>query len=353
MKKNIIYIALIAGIISLVIFSSGCNNKKRDIDSLNVDSEVKIDSKGQKYIVDPSKLQSGGPPKDGIPSIDEPKFIKVNEADFLNDNELVLGLDYNGVVKAYPFQILVWHEIVNDFANDKPILVTYCPLCGTGIAFNRQLDGETVEFGVSGKLYNSDLVMYDRKTDSYWQQLTGEAIVGELSGMMLEKIPIDTVTWGEWRAKHPDTLVLSRNTGFIRPYGSSPYGDYDSSQEIYFPVDNLDKRLHPKAFVYGIDINGKYKAYPWDEVKNVRVINDEFAGKRLLIVSTETNAVRVYDRKQLEFKIINGKLVDNNGNELNLDGSGDMEGLEEIIGVNSFWFAWAAFHPETELFIAE
>ncbi|MFQ5976245.1 MAG: DUF3179 domain-containing (seleno)protein, partial [Candidatus Hydrothermarchaeales archaeon] len=148
-----------------------------------MEEEIKVTEDGVRYIVHPSKLVSGGPPKDGIPSIDNPKFISIKEADkFLDDDELVVGINFKGVKRAYPLQIMVYHEVVNDIINDDPLLITYCPLCGTGIAFKRTIDGEAVEFGVSGKLYNSDLVLYDRKTDSYWDQITGRAIIGELVG---------------------------------------------------------------------------------------------------------------------------------------------------------------------------
>ena len=188
--------------------------------------EIKTLPDGTKYIVHPNKLLSGGPPKDGIPSIDRPKFISAQDANkFLNDNELVLGIDLNGDKKAYSFQILVWHEIVNDIVAGKPVAITYCPLCGTGIAYERTINNEPVEFGVSGLLHNSDLVMYDRKTDTLWGQINGKAIIGELTGMRLKQVPIDTVTWGDWKKLNPDTKVLSRETGFIRSYGRSPYGD--------------------------------------------------------------------------------------------------------------------------------
>lgn len=304
-----------------------------------------------------NKILSGGPPKDGIPSIDKPKFISVEEADkFLDDNDLVLGLNYNNVQKAYPLRILNWHEIVNDFANDEAVLITYCPLCGTGIAFKREINNEEVEFGTSGKLYNSNLVMYDRKTDSYWYQLTGEAIVGELTGMKLEKIAIDTVRWSDWKKQYPNTLALSRDTGFIRNYDVNPYGDYENSKDIFFPVDNDDDRLFAKEFIYGIEINGKTKAYPWSEVKKTIIVNDEFNDKKLLVLSKpEDGAVRIFDRsfnnKVLEFRYEDNKLLDQDNIEWNFNGESSKGKLNEIIGVNSFWFAWVATNTETELFI--
>ena len=185
----------LSAIIFLAFFVVACSGQNS---SSAGDEDIKVTSSGVKYIVDPAKILSGGPPKDGIPSIDNPKFVSVKEADaWIQDNELVLGLIYKGVKRVYPLQILVWHEIVNDSVAGDPLLITYCPLCGSGIAFERVLDGKAVEFGTSGKLYNSNLVMYDRKTDTYWTQIDGKAIVGELTGQELKEISIDTVAWRE------------------------------------------------------------------------------------------------------------------------------------------------------------
>ncbi len=285
--------------------------------------EIKTLPDGTKYIVHPNKLLSGGPPKDGIPSIDNPKFVSAEEANkFVRDDELVLGINLNGDKRAYPFQILVWHEIVNDIVNNNPVAVTYCPLCGTGIAYERTINNEPVEFGVSGLLYNSDLVMYDRKTDTLWDQVTGRAIIGELTGMRLKQVPIDTVTWEDWKKLHPDTKVLSRETGFIRSYGRTPYGDYDTSRSIYFPVENEDLRLHPKEVIFGVEINGRYKAYTEEDLKKLGKIEDTFNGANLIVERSESGIVTVKNK------------------DIN----------EDIIPVRSFWFAWFAFHPDTELY---
>ena len=298
-------------------------NIKEGSTDFKADEEIKTLPDGTKYIIHPNKLLSGGPPKDGIPSIDKPKFVSVNEANkYINDKELILGININGDKRAYPFQILVWHEIVNDVIGNKPVVITYCPLCGTGIAFNRTINGEAVEFGVSGLLYNSDLVMYDRKTDTLWQQVTGKAIVGKLTGVRLKQLPLDTLTWGEWKSLYPDTKVLSRDTSFIRSYGRSPYGDYDTSKSIYFPVENEDNSLHPKEVVYGIQINGKYKAYREEDLKNLNKIDDKVDGISLVIERSDSGIVTITNK----------------------------DTKQEIIPVRSFWFAWFAFHPDTELY---
>ncbi|MCS4538738.1 MAG: DUF3179 domain-containing protein [Thaumarchaeota archaeon] len=328
---------------------------------IKAEPQVQI-TNGVKHIVPLNKILSGGPPKDGIPSIDKPKFISSGEANkFLNDDDLVLGLYFDGVARAYPRMILVWHEIVNDKINGKPILITYCPLCYTGATFIRTINGEGVEFGVSGKLYNSDLVMYDRKTESYWSQILGQAIVGELAGLNLERIHVDTLEWKAWKKLHPKTEVLSKDTGINRPYGQDPYGSYYQSRELYFPVENQDNRLHPKSVVYGVELGGRAKAYPDAVLAKVIVVSDVVGDAPLLVArNPETQTVRIFERKignaTLEFEFRNGKLYDKQtGSEWNFEGfaiNGKYANTQLVstIAPAHFWFAWAAFKPGTELF---
>lgn len=321
---------------------------------------------GVKHIVPLDQVISGGPSKDGIPSIDKPQFISASEAEaFLKEDDLVLGIELNGDAKAYPRRILVWHEIVNDVVGGVPVVVTYCPLCYTGAAFERVLDGEVIEFGVSGKLYNSDLVMYDRKTDSYWSQIMGRAIVGELAGQSLKRLPLDTLEWKNWKKLHPETKVLSTNTGFNRNYNVDPYSGYYGNDFVMFPLENLDQRLHPKTVVYGVAIEGEAKAYPADEVKKMGgVVNDIVGGTPIVVLHhPEANTVKIYARtvlgEILELEAANGVLVDkSSGSRWSYDGEGLSEQyagvqLTEVISPPNFWFAWAAFHPETDLFLAE
>src|SRR3989338_5436512 len=248
--------------------------------------EVKTLPDGTKYIIHSSKFLSGGPGKDGIPSIDNPEFILADKVDWLSEEELGLGIVYKGESRFYPFRILVYHEIVNDFIQNDQILVTYCPLCFTSIAFLREIDNEPVEFGVSGKLYNSELVMYDRKTDSYWPQTLGKAVLGPLTGTKLKKIVSDTVLWGDWKKAHPDTKVLSRKTGFLRSYnGNNPYGnDGDfTSIGLQFPVENKDSRLQYYEIVYGIEVNNEFKAYKKSDAEKLGAIEDSVGDKKITI----------------------------------------------------------------------
>jgi len=335
MKTSILIIIIVAVlIIGGITFlpkeqtssSSGTTNPE-EIDNSFDSSEIQVTEDGTKYIIHPDKIRRGiqrpGDIKDVIPSIDNPKFVTVAEADeWISDNELVLALEYKGVKRVYPLQILVSHEIVNDFVSGDPLLITYCPLCGSGIAYERTIDGEAVEFGTSGKLYNSNLVMYDRKTETYWQQIDGKAIVGELTGMELKEISIDTVVWRDWKPAHPDSEVLSQDTGFSRSYGRDPYGGYYEDDYLLFPVENSDNRVHPKTPIVGIEIDEKYKAYRKSDFDETSIIEDTF------------NTVNI----KLE-KFPDGRIVITN-----------LDTNEEIIKEEDFWFAWYAFHPETELY---
>ena len=316
------------------------------------------------------KIVSGGPPQDGIPSIDSPKFQSIQEADeILEDSELVVGLNINGDIRAYPLQILVWHEIVNDVVGGEPVTVTYCPLCFTNQIFNRTLsDGNIVEFGTSGKLYNSNLVMYDRKSNSLWSQALGEGIVGEYAGIKLERIPFDVAYWKEWKELYPETKVLSRDTGSVRPYGADPYGDYYTNDLIMFPIPNDDKRLGLKEIIIGLENKNQFKAYKLQEIENNKVINDVIGeDKKIALVSLEPFMVRVFDRVidingskdiivDLIYNQVNNTLIDKKTySELNFDGkfiNGQLKD-KQLIRLpmdQGFWFEWAAFHPETEVF---
>jgi hypothetical protein len=315
---------------------------------------------GQRHLVPLDKIKGGGPPKDGIPSIDDPKFVDATEADFLSDSDTVIGLEINGESKAYPLFVLVWHEIVNDIVGETPVAVTYCPLCYTNQVFERILDGQEVEFGTSGKLYNSNLVMYDRLTDSYWSQALGQAITGELTGQELEIIPFDVITWGDWKAIHPDSKVLTTETGHIRAYGVDPYGDYYTDPRIIFPVEHRDDRLHPKEIILGFRESGVYKAYGQNDIENSVVINDKLADTSLLLTSLYPQNARAFDRtldgQVLDFEFKDGMIIDAQTNsEWNYDGlaiSGTLEGsqLSRIPFNPGFWFEWVAFHPETQLY---
>jgi hypothetical protein len=313
---------------------------------------------GGKAIVRLDQIVSGGPPRDGIPSIDNPEFVSASDAR-LQDSDLVLGLDINGDVRVYPLDILVWHEIVNDVVGGEPVAVTYCPLCFTSQVFERTIDGQVVEFGTSGKLYNSNLVMYDRASESLWSQSLGQAIAGENAGKKLERIPFDVAFWKDWKALYPESKVLSQDTGFSRPYGADPYGDYYTSPDILFPISHRDDRLGPKEIVVGLENDGTYRAYLLQQIEDSHVINDEISGKSIVLISLHSFMVRAYDRVvdgvTVEFHYDNGNIVDQTGSMWNFDGEaveGEVKGkkLTRLPFDEGFWFEWVAFHPETELY---
>jgi Protein of unknown function (DUF3179) len=376
-KKPIIVVviamlSIVAVILSIIIVIPIINVNNPSSTSITIAGNINstnAEEEEEKHIVPLDQIVSGGPPPDGIPSIDNPKFISVQEASkFLEDSELVLGLNVNGDIRVYPLQILVWHEIVNDEVGDVPVAVTYCPLCFTNQVFNRSLDDgqEVVEFGTSGKLYNSNLVMYDRTSKSLWSQALAQGIVGKYAGTKLKRVPFDIAYWKEWKQLYPDSKILSRDTGSNRPYGVDPYGDYYTNSDVLFPVSNKDGRLNLKEIVVGLENKGQYKAYKLQEIENKKVINDQVNGKSITLFSLYPFMIRAYDPVveygaekivlQFDYNAENNKFIDKQtGSEWNFEGkaiSGQMKGkqLTRIAFDEGFWFEWVAFHPKTEIY---
>lgn len=277
-------------------------------------------------LVPVDEIHLGGPPRDGIPSIDDPQFIGADDADFLTDDDRVLGLFHEGRARAYPIAILNWHEVVNDRIDDAAVAVTYCPLCGTGIAFDAGHTDKPRSFGVSGLLYNSDMLLYDRETESLWSQIMMQAISGPAKGERLKPLPLQHTTWRAWREQHPQTRVLSTDTGFKRDYGSNPYPGYADSTDLYFPVSASSRRYHAKELVLGLEIDGRFKAYPFTELSrnDSPRINDSIAGRRISIE---------FDRE--------------NRSATAFDDSGRI-----LPAVTSYWFAWHGFHPDGAVYTA-
>jgi hypothetical protein len=324
MKKLFLFFLVIVLVISACVVEKQEEQEEQEniVDAvIEMDKEYPYYESDEPWLIDPDEVRSGGPPQDGIPSIDSPLYVTVEEADeWIEDNELVLALLYEDVVRVYPLQILVWHEIVNDEINEDPILITYCPLCGSGIAYHRIFNDEAVEFGTSGQLYNSNLIMYDRLTESYWTQIDGLAITGEMISTELEEISIDTVTWGNWKKAYPQSEVLSQDTGYLRAYGTDPYGSYYVEDLLFFPVSDEDESIHPKTVTYGIEIDGIYKAYlETDVILAGNYIEDEVNGVSLILERSDEGIVIIT-------RLDNG---------------------EEVVKERDFWFAWYAFHPDT------
>lgn len=332
-----------------------------------------------KHTVSYSEILSGGPPKDGIPAIDDPKFIPVEEADtWLKPVEPVILLQIDDDVRAYPLQILMWHEIVNDLVGGVPVVVTFCPLCNTAIVFERQIDGRTLDFGTTGRLRYSNLIMYDRQTESWWQQAEGDAIAGEYTGRQLTFVPASIISWADFQANYPDGQVLSRETGFARSYGQNPYLGYDdvNNPPFLYRGPQTPDRLPPVARVLTIDLNGEAVAYPYDVLQDKHAINDVVGGQDIVVlwqagtssaldqatvaggrdVGTANAYSRALDGQTLTFEFDGARLIDReSGSEWDVLGraiSGPLAGqtLTPVVAINHFWFSWAAFKPQTRIY---
>ncbi len=331
-----------------------------------------------KHSVPYSEILSGGPPKDGIPSIDAPNFQSTQEADeWLEDREPVVFVQVGEEAKAYPIQILMWHEIVNDTVGGEPLIVSFCPLCNTAIAFKRTFDGTVLDFGTSGRLRYSNLIMYDRQTETWWQQATGDAIAGEHTGAQLEFYPASMISWADFNALHPDGKVLSRETGHPRDYGRNPYFGYDDINQSPFLFNGATpNQLPPMARVLTVDLNSEAVAYPYSVLSETNVINDVVGGEDVAIFWTkgtasalDTNNIpegrevgaavaysRLLDGQPLTFTFADGKILDEQTNsEWNIFGlaiAGELKGkqLTPVVSINHFWFSWAAFKPETRVY---
>ena len=288
-------------------------------------------------LVSLDEFQSGGPPKDGIPAIDVPQFTRANEIDWIDEQEPVIVVEIDGETRAYPIQVLIWHEIANDQIGAVPIAVTFCPLCNTAIVFDRRLDGEVYSFGTTGKLRDSDLVMYDRKTESWWQQFSGDALVGELTGKKLEQLPVHTVAWSEFRAEHPRGLVLNRDTGFARNYGWNPYVGYDSidSPPIFATRNEDDDRLPPKERVVYVEVGEEAFAVPFSsfEKEPTRMIE---TGRGDLVVRWKGGVASALNAPRIEFGRDVGSAA------VTLDG-------RPVPFHEPFWFAVAAFRSDVQI----
>ena len=329
-----------------------------------------------KHTIDYDELLSGGPSRDGIPPIDKPKFISVAEAKkWIDDKEPVIFVKIDNKVKAYPISVLMWHEIVNDELSNKKISVTFCPLCNSAIVFDRELEGKIYDFGTSGLLRNSDLVMYDRQTESLWQQFTGEGIVGNMVEKQLTILPSSLIGFKDVYTNFPNALVLSKDTGFNRSYGKNPYVGYDDINQSPFLFDKKsDDRLAPMQKVLTISLGNIDKAYTYDAIKKRKVYNDKeldlvlfykegtraALDKAFIRDSKDDGSYTIYssflDNEKLEFIYDNGEIKDKNTNTIwNIFGKaieGKLKGseLKPIVHADHFWFSWAVFKPKTLIF---
>jgi len=269
-----------------------------------------------------AEIVRGGPERDAIPALDAPAVIVGRAAPWSLD-EPVLGVEVDGEARAYPVAILTWHELVNDELGGRAILVSYCPLCATGLVFERSIDGEPASFGVSGLLYRADLLFFDRQTESLWSQIEARAIAGPRTGERLKVLRSRMARWGAWREEHPDTTVLSPETGHQRDYSRDPYAMHALTTEVPFGAP-VDGRYHPKMPTLGLrTASGAARAYTGEELLRAGgSVEESFEGRRVRIA---------YDPESQVFEV---------------DVPGDLEVIE------GYWFAWAAFHPDTTVFVA-
>ena len=331
-----------------------------------------------KKTINIGELMSGGPPKDGIPAIFKPKFETQDEAsEWLDDKEPVIGVEINGEAKAYPLSILIWHEIANDEVGGVPVAVSFCPLCYSALVYDRRVNGVVPYFGVSGLLRNSDMVMYDNVTESFWQQFTGEAIVGDMVGEKLELIPTQIISFKQFKDAYPDGKVLSKDTGYDRSYGQNPYIGYDDiDQRPFLFKGDIDDRLPPNEKVIAIKQGDINKAYPYSITKVEHVINDNINGTPVVIFHGEGAVSALDDRtiadskevgstgvfnpvvegKTLTFKYEGGYFIDKEtGSKWDItgkavDGKYRGKNLKRIKHGDYFAFAWFVFRPDTEIY---
>ncbi len=274
-------------------------------------------------VIPRADILHGGPPKDGIPALTNPAVVPIADADFLQPDDRVIGLTINDQSRAYPITILVQHEAVNDELGDTPILVVYCPLCDSVSVVDRQLDGETHEFGVSGLLYNSNVLLYDRGDDSLWSQLGFSAISGPNAGRSLPHLSWELTTFADWSDRHPESTVLSFDTGHQRNYRIKLYGDYFETDRLFFPVANSDTRLNRKDQIIAVKLGGAVKAYPISEIQRAPdgIVRDTIEGQTIVLeANAQTGAVRV------------------------------VEAPATASIAHTFWFAWVAFEPDTQIY---
>ncbi len=285
-----------------------------------------------KHSVDYTEIMSGGPPKDGIPSIDAPKFVPVAEMADLGPEEPVIGLSIEGDARAYPLRILTWHEIVNDVVGGVPVAVTYCPLCNAAIVFDRRVAGEATEFGTTGKLRNSDLIMYDRATESWWQQFLGEAIVGQRLGTQLEVLPARLESWQNFAKRHPDGRVQVPSNSYMRSYGANPYVGYDSADRPFLYRGDYPEGIAPMARVVAVG----------DEAWSLPLLQEKGrieAGDLVLTWQPGQNSA-LDTRVIAEGRDVGNVLVQRQ----------DAEGLQDVAYDVTFAFVFHAFRPEGQLY---
>ena len=325
-KENWIPGAIVAGGLFIVAaigliwaLGNSSNSVQDEIVANNQTVEIPSRLESSALVVDYSKatielddILSGGPGKDGIPALTDPEFVRIADSTILDDTQVIV-VENNGETKIYPYNILVWHEIVNDDVGGKPLAITFCPLCGSAIVFDREIDGEVVDFGVSGFLYESNLLMYSREeSETLFSQSIGEGVVGERAGTQLTYFPLQVLTYGEAVSQFPNATVLSENTGFSRDYTGNPYSGYEDTEETIFPVSVSDMRFPAKEIFYIVPVEGVSFAMRQDKPDGTYTI-------------PETDIKVTFDRGQITAQW----------------------GDQVLPGYYEMWFSWATHNQET------
>jgi hypothetical protein len=357
MRYNLFFVAVCSGLLLL-----GC--EEEPFSGGNGSSGSKNQ---ESWSIPSDEVFDGGPGKDGIPALDEPEFINAGEADYLSDGDLVLGFVVGDEARAYPHHILDWHEIVNDHLAGVNISVTYCPLTGTGIGWNREIDGKVTTFGVSGLLYNSNLIPYDRSTNSNWSQIRLDCVNGSLKGREVETFALVETSWLTWKKMYPATRVVSTNTGYNRSYGRYPYGGYRTENDyLIFPVSHTDDRLPGKERVLGVLFPGATRIYTFEEFSDgVKVINDKPQGRNVVVVGSKDDNFMVSflndpgDGTILSFSPVEDAypivMTDEEGNKWDVfgravDGPRTGAQLGTLSSFMGYWFSFATFYPDLSIY---
>ena len=318
--------------------------------------------RGVKHEIRLEEIAWGGVAKDGIPALINPTHIGASEADYLRDDELVFGVQINGDARAYPMRILDWHEMFNDVVGGVPVALAYCTLCGSGILYETQVPGqtETFTFGSSGFLYRSNKLMYDRQTHSLWNQFTGRPVVGPLtgSGIELKVRPVTITRWKSWLERHPNTTVLSLDTGYARDYRPGrPYGAYFASPDLMFPALVPDAQLRPKDYVFALRVGQHEKAWPLTEFEGGKVINDSVGDLDVVLIGdAATRTVRAYEAGGRDFAMAASRpeslVADGETWRVEEEALVGMDGqrLARLPGHIAYWFAWSGFKAGAPLY---
>ena len=342
------------------LYLTSCNEDENVLSNLSGNS-----NQSTTWLIPKSEVFDGGPGKDGIPALEDPEKTTASAANHLQDSELVLGYFDGENAVAYPHQVLDWHEIINDELNNFPFAITYCPLTGTGIGWARTFNGSTTTFGVSGLIYNNNLIPYDRQTGSNWSQIRLDCVNGTLIRRKIKTFQLVETSWQTWKEMYPSTEVVSLNTGFNRSYGLYPYGAYKTDENfLLFPLGIDDRRLNRKERVHGVIVDGVAKVYRFESFASANtLINDVINGAEVIIIGNEAKNFIVSFYAQLNdgtkpiYKAVNKNniiLEDNFGNEWDAFGyavSGPSKGkrlriTESFIG---YWFSWGVFYPGAEI----